>query len=57
MTHTFLDVYDYHRFHFPVSGTIKEVRMIEGDTALGALLLGNPPQNPMCSMLPFPAGK
>ena len=25
MTHTFLDVHNYHRYHFPVSGTIKEV--------------------------------
>ena len=42
MTHTFLDVYDYHRFHFPVSGTIKEVRMIEGDTALGGFITWEP---------------
>ncbi len=35
LTHTFLDVYDYHRYHFPVSGTIKEVRMIPQDDAVG----------------------
>lgn len=35
MTHTFLDVHDYHRYHFPVSGTIKEVAVIPGDDAVG----------------------
>lgn len=25
LTHSFLDVHDYHRFHFPVSGTVLEV--------------------------------
>ena len=43
MTHTFLDVYDYHRFHFPVSGTIKDVRIIEGDTALGGYITWDAP--------------
>ena len=42
MTHTFLDVYDYHRFHFPVSGIIKDVRKIEGDTALGGYITWEP---------------
>ena len=28
MTHTFLDINDYHRYHFPISGTIKEVLLI-----------------------------
>lgn len=42
MTHTFLDVYDYHRFHFPVSGVIKDVRKIEGDTALGGYITWEP---------------
>lgn len=37
LTHTFLDVYDYHRYHFPVSGTIKEVRIIKGDDAVGGV--------------------
>lgn len=35
MTHTFLDVHDYHRYHFPVSGVIKEVRLIPQDDAVG----------------------
>lgn len=35
LTHTFLDVHDYHRYHFPVSGTIKEVSLIPGDDAVG----------------------
>lgn len=35
LTHTFLDVNDYHRYHFPVSGTIKEVKIIPGDDAIG----------------------
>jgi len=29
-THSFLDVDDYHRYHVPVAGEIKEVRKIEG---------------------------
>jgi phosphatidylserine decarboxylase len=37
LTHTFLDVNDYHRYHFPVSGTIKEVRIIPGDDAAGGI--------------------
>ncbi len=35
LTHTFLDVHDYHRYHFPVSGTIKEVSLIPQDAAAG----------------------
>ena len=35
MTHTFLDVHNYHRYHFPVSGTIKEVTYIPQDDAVG----------------------
>ena len=37
LTHTFLDVHDYHRYHFPVGGTVKEVRVIPGDDAAGGL--------------------
>jgi Phosphatidylserine decarboxylase len=39
LTHTFLDVNDYHRYHFPVSGVIKEVRIIESDDAAGGVTL------------------
>ena len=37
LTHTFLDVHDYHCYHFPVGGTVKEVRVIPGDDAAGGL--------------------
>ncbi|WP_346354101.1 phosphatidylserine decarboxylase [Azotosporobacter soli] len=39
LTHTFLDVNDYHRYHFPVSGTIKEVRAILADDAVGGIIV------------------
>ena len=39
LTHTFLDVYDYHRYHFPVSGVIREVRMIPQDDAVGGAVV------------------
>ncbi|MEG1497683.1 MAG: phosphatidylserine decarboxylase [Clostridiales bacterium] len=35
LTHTFLDVHDYHRYHFPVDGVIKEVKIIPQDDAVG----------------------
>ena len=38
MTHTFLDINDYHRYHIPVSGTIKEVLMIPQDDAPGGVI-------------------
>ena len=38
LTHTFLDVNDYHRYHFPVSGTILEVRKISALDAVGGLV-------------------
>jgi len=34
-THSFLNVNDYHRYHFPIGGTIKEVRIIEGINPTG----------------------
>ena len=36
-THTFLDVNDYHRYHFPVSGTIVEVQKIPATNAAGGI--------------------
>ena len=36
-THTFLDVNDYHRYHFPVSGTIVEVAKIPAVDAVGGI--------------------
>ncbi len=41
LTHTFLDVNDYHRYHFPVSGRILEVRKIEAADAVGGLVAWN----------------
>ncbi len=38
LTHTFLDVDDYHWYHFPIGGTIKEVRLIPGDEAGGGFI-------------------
>ena len=38
MTHVLLDVYDYHRFHFPVSGTVREVSLIRQDDAPGGVI-------------------
>ncbi len=38
LTHTFLDVNDYHRYHFPVSGTILEVRKIPALDAVGGVV-------------------
>ncbi len=37
LTHTFLDVNDYHRYHFPVSGTVKDVYIIPADDAAGGI--------------------
>lgn len=35
LTHTFLDVNDYHRYHFPIDGTILEMNKIIGVNAVG----------------------
>ena len=37
LTHTFLDVNDYHRYHAPVSGTILEVRKIPATNGAGGI--------------------
>lgn len=34
LTHTFLNVNDYHRYHFPVSGTVRTTTEISGNAAL-----------------------
>ena len=39
LTHTFLDVNDYHRYHFPVSGTIRELRKIQAIDAAGGITI------------------
>jgi phosphatidylserine decarboxylase len=38
LTHTFLDVNDYHRYHFPIEGTIKEARIVKSDDAVGGII-------------------
>jgi len=35
LTHSFLNVNDYHRYHFPVGGTIREARVIQGINPTG----------------------
>jgi len=37
-THSFLNVNDYHRYHFPLGGTVKEVRIIQGTNPIGGSL-------------------
>ncbi len=38
MTHTLLEVYDYHRYHVPVSGTVREVLLLPQDDAPGGVI-------------------
>lgn len=38
LTHTFLDVNDYHRYHFPLSGTVLEMRKISALDAVGGII-------------------
>lgn len=44
-THSFLNVNDYHRYHFPIGGTIKEIRMIPGGNPTGGELWWDAQQN------------
>lgn len=37
-THSFLNVNDYHRYHFPLGGTVKEARIIQGINPTGGQL-------------------
>lgn len=39
--HAFLNANDYHRYHFPLDGVIKELRIIPGDDALGGSITWN----------------
>jgi len=41
-THSFLDVGDYHRYHFPLSGVIKEMRIISGESVSGGYTTWDP---------------
>ena len=38
MTHSLLEVYDYHRYHAPISGTVREVLRIPGADAPGGVI-------------------
>jgi phosphatidylserine decarboxylase len=40
-THSFLNVDDYHRYHVPVAGEIKEVRKIQGRVYLNVIRKGD----------------
>ena len=44
LTHTFLDVNDYHRYHFPVSGRIVELRKIPAVNGAGGITVWDPEQ-------------
>ena len=39
LTHIFLDINDYRRYHFPVSGTVEEVLLIPQDDAPGGVIV------------------
>ncbi|WP_218961236.1 phosphatidylserine decarboxylase [Desulfobotulus mexicanus] len=41
-THIFLDVNDYHRYHFPVSGVIRHIGIIKQDNAAGGITYWDP---------------
>jgi phosphatidylserine decarboxylase len=45
LTHSFLDVQDYHRYHFPVGGTVKEVNIIPQDDAVGGRCIWSQAKN------------
>ena len=42
LTHTFLNVFDYHRYHFPIDGKIVEMKKIKGVNAVGGHTTYNP---------------
>lgn len=42
LTHTFLNVNDYHRYHFPVDGTILEVQKIKATNGAGGITVWDP---------------
>jgi len=45
LTHTFLDVQDYHRYHFPVGGKVLEINIIDQDVAVGGIVYWSPEKN------------
>ena len=38
LTHTYLNYDDYHRFHFPVAGTVKSVYIVPHDDSVGGIV-------------------
>ena len=44
LTHSFLSVNDYHRYHFPVSGTIRDVAILPGINPTGGVTTWDPAQ-------------
>ena len=38
LTHTYLNYDDYHRYHFPVAGTVKAVYIIPHDDSVGGVV-------------------
>lgn len=40
-THTMLDMQDYHRFHAPVDGILKEIRKVDGISGGGGIVIWN----------------
>ena len=41
-THSFLDVGDYHRYHFPLGGVVKEMGIISGESVSGGYTTWGP---------------
>ena len=50
LTHTFLDVNDYHRYHFPVSGTVVEMNKIPAMDAAGGITVWDEESGMCCSL-------
>lgn len=45
LTHTYLAENDYHRYHFPVGGTVEELKEIPDDVAVGGTVVWGPEEN------------
>ncbi len=44
LTHTFLNVHDYHRVHFPLSGVVREAALLPAQAAVGGTVFWDPAQ-------------
>ena len=47
-THITLDIYNYHHFHSPVSGVIRDMRNVEGAATTGGKIVWNEEQQRYC---------